>query len=189
MEKEPMPSANPSNSPRDLATRWDRLKAAGFVMLWLGPLAFIGLFDRSIVGYGKLPNYLGNMSCLFTRELEYWTEYYIQIKLEDDDFWLDVPMSEFSQQKPFGHWTRIHRIVNVSERQPNGEKARARLAEFTANRYAMNHPDHPRVVGVRFIAVRHTINNALAMEGGAWHRKPLNSHPIDSMGILSTHEF
>lgn len=184
-----MPHESFRNSLQDITTRWDRLKAAGFVVLWLGPLAFIGLFDRSIVGYGTLPNYLGNMSCLFTRELEYWTEYYIQIRLDGNDFWLDVPMSEFSQQKPFGRWTRIHRIVNVSERQPNGERARERLAEFIAHRYAMNHPDHPRVVGVRIIAVRHTINDTLAMEGGAWDRKPLNSHPIDSLGILSTHEF
>jgi hypothetical protein len=172
------------------ARRRDYAFAALFLVLWLVPISWVGLTDRPPAFAPVYLQHLYRVACLFTERVGGWSDYYFQVQLEGSESWVTAVQEDYARMKPFGHRTRLHRMLTISRRNERGTIQREQMARFIKTRFEELYPDRPRVVGLRFIHVFYrTGEPELAHPRGRWERPPLAAVDRRRGEVLSSHFF
>ena len=169
-------------------TQRDKILSFAFIVIWLIPVACVGLTERSVP---YAPVYLKNLhrvSCLFTKSVSGWNSFYFQAQLKNSYEWITLDEADYSRMQPFGHCTRFHRMLDQSNHQRHGMLQRQRMAEFIKRRYEELYPDS-EVEAVRYIVVVFQTSGELVKPKGRWVHEPLDSIPIEERRLLSSHYF
>lgn len=171
--------------------RWtERLLLVAFILGWLAPIAWVGLTREPVPFTGRWLNNNYRVSCLFPEAVAGWTSYYLQARLEDSLEWRPLRETDYTQMEPFGHRTRLDRMLGQSVDEPHGMLQRQRIAEFVKTRYERLHPSGPRVDAVRFVYVRFPVGDSLLLAPGPWRKPSLDSLPDRYRPrVFSTHRF
>ena len=160
------------------------------MLIWLAPIALHGLSgNRKIPLVGPYLNEVYRVSCLFTRRVGGWSDYYYEVRLAGESQWRQVPESDYSWFEPFSRRTRFHRMLGYTGAARHGFLQRQQMAEFIRDRYALLHPDDPPVEAVRFWHAMYPTGHELAREQGAWRYKPWEEVDSGRLRIFSTHTF
>jgi hypothetical protein len=180
----------------------DYVLSAAFILLWLIPIAYVGLFNRPMPFPGRtqatapryFPEYIDNLhrvTCLFTRRVGEWSNYYFQVQLEGSPGWIEVPQEDYGQARLFGYRTRLFRMLRSWSPVDRRTRQTQALAEFIKTRHEQLYPELPDVEAVRFVLVLYTAGeDALAHPPGRWERPPLAAiEPERKAGFVGLHYF
>jgi hypothetical protein len=175
--------------PRFRVRRRDRLSLLLFAALWILPMIYMGLTHKNVPYLGKRLNINYRVACLFTRHIAYWTDPYVQVQSEGGRWaWLDD--LAYSRHRPFGHRTRLQRMIELSLAEHHGMLQRQQIAEFIQTRHQELFPDEPPIRAVRFIASYYRSGEPmLASPEGEWVRRPPEDVEPDRLKLVSTHFF
>jgi len=158
-----------------MAGRRNFILAAIYVTLWLFPVANAGFTCEAIRGLPRYLNDIWRVSCLFTDRVPSWGTYYFQVRLSGQETWIDVPTSDLSTMKPFGHRSRLDFMLSEATSRTNGDVIRFEMAEFVKKRYELLHPSEPDVAAVRFLQARWAVGEPmLAQPKQHWIVPPLD---------------
>jgi hypothetical protein len=127
----------------------DRLAVAAFVLLfWLPMLARSTVLHAPLPGSPAVLNKLHAIACLFTDKPQAWNTYFVQVRYDARNVWVDLDVSESFSLEPFGRRTRMHRLLVAW--QPKPSKKHEELARWLLVREAVLHPDRPQPIAIRF---------------------------------------
>ena len=114
-------------------------------------------------------------------------EYYIQVQFEDSGPWFEVPEEDYSQMKPFGHYTRLRRIISYPYDASSSFKRREAIAYFVKKRFKELYPVSPEIRNVRFVGVSFPVGSSIAKPQGGWVKIPLAKISPERQVVYSTH--
>lgn len=161
-----------------------------FFVIWILPIGYVGLHRKGVPHAGNYLNNMYRLSCLFTRRVPAWKNYYAELRLQGSQEWIGLPMTEFSEMKPFGYTTRLHFVLSASRRDKNGEEIRRHLVAFIKRRYEGKNPDAQPVVEVRLLRVRYiTGSDEMAKPTGRWTIPPLEQFPHSRRTVIGSYKF
>ena len=107
-----------------------------FIVVWLIPMAYAGLFHKNVPYAPNYLNYLYRVACLFTKRTSSWSNYYFQVQLKGNSEWIALPEEDYFKMQTFGYRTRFHRMMVHSRQQGrHGMLQRQSIAEFIKERY------------------------------------------------------
>ena len=171
-----------------VAGRPDYLLSSAFVVLWVLPILWVGITHQKRVPLvGDFLNHNYGIACLFPDRSTGWNDYHFQVRLENRTKWFETPESDYTRMEPFGHRTRLHRMLGLSARQPHGMLQRQHMAEFIKTRYEYLHPESPKIAAMRFVYVHYKASDDAAKQKGRWVTPPLSA--AKRFYVRSTHYF
>jgi hypothetical protein len=156
--------------------------------VWLVPITFTGLTQRSVPMAGPYLNNLYRVACFFTERVPAWSEYYFQALPAGSYEWITLAETDYSTLEPFGHRTRLHRMLSETDGR-QGTRLRQRMAEFIKHRHKSLHPQQPQLEAVRFVVVSYETGKELAQSRGPWMQQPFDDIPRDRRHVVATHFF
>ena len=186
-----MPEERHRNAPSGrLAGRRDYALAAAVLLLWLLPMGWSGLTDRSLTFLPDSVRNLYRVACLFPDSLPEWRNYYVQVLERDSWQWRTVPRDLYSRMRPFGHRTRVDFFLNRWRAGRRGGLQARALSDYILARYAAVYPERAaQVAAVRVLAASYpTGEEPLSYPDGRWRRPPLEQVPRRQVGVLFTQE-
>lgn len=146
-----------------------------YFVFWILPHVW---HDTTLTAIPYIPRgyqHYHQLSCLFTKSVTHWESYYFQVKLEGEiSRWQFVLEKDLSRMKPFGHRSRLHRIIRMSRAKVHRNDILADICDFIKNK--CNEPN--RVVAARIILLKHEVSEELAGQIGAW-KKPSTSELLE----------
>ena len=193
--------------PQALSSSRDRTFAALFVALWLVPILYVGLFQKSVpfekmLGTIRAPeyftteisNFLNNnyrIACLFPDRVKSWSNYYFQVSLDHTgENWISLEEDAYSRMKPFGFRTRLKRMIGWTINSDNGPALQRSMAEYVKARYEELNPKKPEVRSVRVIRIVYKSGEEeIAKPAGHWAIPPLDSIKHKKHWVTFTEEF
>ncbi|MDJ0729558.1 MAG: hypothetical protein QNJ33_06145 [Crocosphaera sp.] len=178
-----------SGLPSRLAQRQDYLFSSFFILIWLLPIFWVGFTKRSVPNAGNFFNDLYRVSCLFTHRVSYWNNSYIQVQLEGSESWLTPPESDFAKMTPFGHRTRLHRMLNEFRDRKTTDRLWGDMAEFVKVRFESRYPELSEVKAVRFVLVRYDVGSEIAKPSGHWQKPPYDQTNPKNRYLLAKYQF
>jgi len=189
MEKEGQKSTNPRRNTKFRTTWWDYVCSIFFVGIWLLPILYVGLSHGAVKGAGLYLNNQYRVACLFTRSVRHWGDFYYLIHLKGDENWIVAPADMFSKMEPFGHRTRLHRLLTESMKQSHGMLQRQRMASYIRRRYMQMAPGSKRINAVTFVKSYRFTGDELAQEKGHWLKRNYSQVPRNHKKVISVHFF
>ena len=149
----------------------DALALLAFTLLWLGPMAWVGVLGGPPGSWPTPARDLYAVSCLFGQGSERVSVFYVQVRQVGQRGWRDLDEHEFFRHEPFGHRSRFDRFMARFGYPRHAEPARRELALWLARRHAELHPDQPPIAAVRYLwADRHI--RADEPPRGRWRKPP-----------------
>lgn len=163
-----------------------------FLLVWLGPITYVGSAGRDLYKVGPIPvhrdlRHMHRVACLFTREVGAWGTYHIEIRPDAGADWVELPLDGFFDMSIFGYRTRFHRLFGKSYRRGGGAKRAQYMARWIADRYATMHPAAPPLHGVRYVSASRTVPELLKEEG-RFRKLPLDQISPRRKRVLMTFE-
>jgi len=164
-----------------------------FVLLWLLPIFYQG-WTSSTIPPSVLPPFLTNIyrvSCLFTKSVPAWGDWYFQLKHVDDPGWWTLRESDYSKLEPFGHHSRIDLFLSKSGNYSTGTAQRQAIADFIRKRHRDLFPDRPEVEAIRFVKAVYKVEvgGELARPARCWEKKPLGEVALASRHVVGIYYF
>lgn len=129
----------------------DLAALAGFTLLWLVPMAYVGFRGGPPAAWPTTLRDLYAVSCLFGRGSERVSVFYVQVRYADRPGWYDLDEREHFELEPFGHRTRFDRFMQRFGYQDDAELARHELGAWLAAAHATRHPERGEVVALRYL--------------------------------------
>lgn len=166
----------------------DWVPFAAFVLLWLLPIAWVGLTYSAVPLLGRRLNAQYGVGCLFIKQARAWETHHVLVRPAGSSSWVEPDASELSTMRPFGYWTRFDMLVARSVPDRRGLFTRQKLAEFVRDRWAERHPDQPPADAVRFVQ-GYELTNSYTYPEGAWTPRRLDSYRPSRRDVISTHFF
>jgi hypothetical protein len=123
----------------------------GYGLLWLLPVAWVGVLGGPPTSWPTQARDLYAVSCLFGQAQERVSMFYVQVRYGSRPGWHDLPEHEFFQLEPFGHRNRFDRFMARFGYRREDAVARRELAHWLAAAYRERHPEAPDIVAVRFV--------------------------------------
>lgn len=164
----------------------DRLCVAGFLLVWLGPLAWHAVRRAPLPGEPTLLHDWHDIACLFPARPPLWNIHYVEVLRAGRSTWEQFDETLDFRLEPFGHRTRLHRyLVRWGS---GGEQGREEVAAYLVAADRARNPDRPRIVALRFVWTGFTPGADGPVEG-PWQRPPLAGVPPTRRRILSVHHF
>lgn len=162
---------------------WHRFLSLLFAILWLVPLAWVGFTSRPVPPLGRYLNNQYRVSCLFTRRVPSWSNYYFQVQTGTREQWQTMDIEEVSELRLLGYAYRIHRIVSSARGAAEAPVLR-NLADFIARRFASLHPEAEPVTRVRILRATYpTGDPELVQSGDRWRIPPIESVPEERLSV------
>lgn len=167
----------------------ERVFLVAFIGVWLVPVAHRGIVkERPISIFPKPVTHVQNVACLFRRNVDYWSEFYVAGRLEGEGGFFEMESKDFSPMQPFGYKTRVDYII--SDQFYAGEHAmmdqHRALAEWYKRRYDALHPGEAPLAEVRLIEVRVPVGRELS---GRWRTPNLEKVPEEQQILLYYRNF
>lgn len=164
----------------------DRLCVAGFLVVWLLPLAWHAVRRAPLPGEPALLHNWHDIACLFPNRPPLWNSFYVEVLRAGRSTWEQLDETLDFRLEPFGHRTRLHRYL---VRWGSGAaKGREEVAVYLEASDRARHPDRPRIVALRFVWTKF-VPDPSEPARGAWQRPPLLGVPATERKILSVHNF
>lgn len=163
----------------------DRLCVAAFILLWIAPTAYHGLWRARLPGEPALLHDWHDVACLFPNRPTVWNIYFVEVRRSGRRDWEQHDETLDFGMEPFGHRTRLHRfLVNWGER----DAARREVADYLVASDRGRHPELAPIVGLRFVWTGF-VPRPDDMARGPWRRPPLADVPRHQRRILATYEY
>jgi hypothetical protein len=129
----------------------DVVALLGYALLWLLPMAWVGVRGGPPTSWPTQARDLYAVSCLFGQASERVSMFYVQVRYDGRSGWHDLPEQEYFRLEPFGHRNRFDRFMARFGYRPQDESARRELAAWLAAAHRERHPDALEIVAVRFL--------------------------------------
>jgi hypothetical protein len=123
----------------------------GFTLLWLLPVAWVGVRGGPPSSWPSSARDLYAVSCLFGRAQDRVSMFYVQARYASRPGWHDLPEQEFFRLEPFGHRNRFDRFMARFGYRPEDAPARQELAHWLVAAHRERHPEAPQIVAVRYV--------------------------------------
>lgn len=135
--------------------------------------------------------YFHNVSCLFTHSAERWSFYNIQVLVDGRDDWITLPDESFSPMTPFGHRSRLDRMIGQFSINPKhlGDRQKTELSQWVKARYEELHPADGTVKAVRYTYISFPVGEELAAERGPWVKRTPEEFAPGRLGTFATVRF
>ena len=158
-----------------MTERWrprsvDVAALAGFTLLWLVPMTYVGFLGEPPSSWPTTARDLYAVSCLFGRGAERTSVFYVQVRYADRPGWYDLDEREHFGLEPFGHRTRFDRFMQRFGYQDESALARREMALWLAEAHAARHPEAGEVVALRFLWA--DVEVRAAEPSGEWRKPP-----------------
>jgi len=165
-----------------------------FLIIWIIPITYTGLFNRDMPGFPRTLCYLQRIAILFTHSIESWPIFYIQVRSHENNQWQTLEEEDYFRLKPFGYRTRLNSILyhakdslGYKEGNDRVTDRRKEMAEWIASRYARLNPQKNDIDTVRFVAAFYYTQKADVIKG-RWRRPALNTFSKDQTMVISVHD-
>jgi len=160
---------------------------------WVFPISYQAIFDRSPPAYKPFDD-VHNLGGLFARSQTNVAFHYIQIQLEDDPAWIDLPEEgKYSSLVATGYTKRLPwLLVFIDVAEWRGQKAfayrqRDEVAKWIAARHQKLNPGAAAVTAVRFLYGWQLFSHHLPPPEGRFRVPPLASLEPENFRVLSQH--
>lgn len=169
---------------RRLMTVGGALASVLFLVVWLGPITYVGSAGRDIDWMPRDLRHMQRVACLFTREVRSWGTYHVEIRPKPGAAWVELPLAGYFDMSIFGYRNRFHRLVGKSHRRPGGHARSRYLAWWIAQRHAALNPGAPPLAGMRFVSSYKTVDE-LRREEGRYCEPTLDELPPRRKRVLA----
>lgn len=156
-----------------------------FLLLWAPMMYRAAIDSRPISWMPKLLSDLQALSCLFSEKPNGWAFFYVQVQYPGERSWTTVDQDELFPLEPFGHRTRLHRLLQAWDRKPG--KRTDEVAAWFFQRWQQLHPDEQQPQFVR-LAWSWTVPDPDDPPQGRWEIPPWHSLRADRRKVISVHE-
>lgn len=163
----------------------DRLCVAAFLLLWIVPTAYHGLWRARLPGEPALLHDWHDVACLFPSRPTVWNTYFVEVRRLGRVDWEQLDETLDFGMEPFGHRTRLHRFLVAWG--VHRDRGRREVAEYLVASDRARHPDAP-IIALRFVWTGFVPRPEHVVQG-AWRRAPLAEVPRHERRVLSVHEF
>lgn len=164
----------------------DRLCVAAFILLWIAPTAYHGLWRAPLPGEPALLHDWHDVACLFPTRPKVWNIYFVEVQRSGRREWEQLDETLDFGMEPFGHRTRLHRFLVAWG--VNRDAGRREVADYLVASDRGRHPELPPIVGLRFVWTGF-VPRPDDMAQGAWKRPPLSQVPRHERRVLSVHDY
>lgn len=174
----------------DLPTFFRLVPGVVFLFVWLIPITYVGLTDRSVPEAGRYLNYMWRIACLFPGRSDAWDDYFYEVRQVGEEEWVEVPLEMLGGMRPFGAGNRLHRMMAQGGGDRNRPAVLRSAAWFVKNRFESRHPAGPGVEEVRFVRVRYRVGSPrLVAESGPWTAPTLDEIPSARRTVWRQYRF
>lgn len=160
------------------------------VLFWLIPLAHKGVTHQDIApSLPRYVRYLHNASCLFTKRVRRFSDYYAE-GLRPDGQWVPLRDADYSPLHPSGYRSRMDWILGYNRAYNTPRRRQAQLEEISRwylERYSDLHPGAPPLEAVRLFYVSYAVGKERAGNEGHWAPVPCEDVPSADKKILITY--
>lgn len=163
-----------------------RVAVALFFVLFWAPMLYRAAFHANPIP--KMPRLLSDvqaLSCLFSEKPNGWAFFYVQVQYPGRRSWDTVDQAELFPLEPFGHRTRLHRLLQAWDRKPG--KRTDEVAAWFFKRWEQLHPDEVQPQFVR-LSWSWIVPEAGNPPEGEWKIPPWHSLRADRRKVISVHE-
>ena len=177
---------------RHRAATFDHFAVAFFIVIWLFPFGYMGITNDYVSReWPRAVRYLHNASCLFRRNVERWSEYYIQGLPAGSSKWIELPDHIYSPMNPFGYESRMGFILQNHQhaRSYNGKLQEWEMAHWYREKYAEINPDEPPLVSWRIVYVSYPVGEITPGAPGCWKTLPTDELAEDQLKPMATIHF
>jgi hypothetical protein len=171
-------------------TRWtDYLLLSLFLLVWVIPIALVGLTDRRLPFVPASVNYHYRIAALFTKSAREYDVYFIQALQRPGQLWTTIPIEQFSRMELFGYLNRLDIILEDSrylDHQGSGKALREKLAAWCVRRARQEAPRDSGPVAIRFLRGIVPVQQTTA-HMGRWQKPRLEAIPRDRVYVMGTY--
>jgi hypothetical protein len=114
----------------------DAVWATIFLLGWLVPLAWVGVTNLSVPFLPRYLDYQYRIGALFPKYTPVWEQLYLQVRLEGEADWIDLPERQYFPALPFGYISRLNFLLIKHGRSFFPEHAGS--DPFVAPRFALS---------------------------------------------------
>lgn len=158
-----------------------------FLILWIGPITWNGVTGKGVPGAGLWANNMYRVARLFTKRIPTWSNYYVEIFHEGMEKPTALPLTAFSDMKPFGYTPRLHRMISKSSGNSSETALRGAMAAYIKQKFENQNPFLPPIREIRLIRVVYQSGAPeLAHPDGHWTIPPLESIPNSRRRVLGS---
>jgi hypothetical protein len=163
-----------------------RIAVALFFVLFLLPMFYRAIVSpKPLPVYGRFLSDLQALSCLFSYKPNGWAFFYVQVRYAGDEHWTTVDQSELFPLEPFGHRTRLHRLLQAWDRKPG--RGTEEVADWFFDRWATLHPDEPQPEQMR-LAWSWTVPDPAQPPQGEWRTPDWNGLRADRRRVIAVYD-
>lgn len=168
--------------------KWSRIHAAFWILLWVGPMLWIGATDRVPRALpAELKAYF-RVGALFTKRSNRWHHHYVVATFAGDKRRVPLDLRLYDGLMVYAYGNRLQRVISLSKGNRRQNEVLADVAAYLATRHRVLFPDDPAIVEIRFIsAVWPTAGSKWMTEApGKWSEVPLSRVPSQYQVVLTT---
>lgn len=161
------------------------MAVALFFALFLIPMFYrAAVHPKPLPMFGRLMSDLQALSCLFSEKPNGWAFFYVQVRYAGDEHWTSIDQSELFPLEPFGHRTRLHRLLQAWNRKPG--RGTEEVARWFFDRWEQLHPDEAQPEQMR-LAWSWTVPSADQPPRGEWAIPDWNGLRADRRRVIAVY--
>lgn len=162
------------------------MAVAAFLVLFLIPMVFRAAFHSApLPGFPRLLSDLQALSCLFSYRPDGWSFFYVQVRRPGERGWTTIDHEELFGLEPFGHRSRLHRLLQAWKRRPG--PATEEVATWFFSAWERRYPDEPPLEAVRF-AYSWVVPDPAQPPPHGWRTPDWNGLRADRRRVIAVYE-